>query len=1022
MPTVLDQSVVFGEFNDSIPADIVASLRAHITGPVAELHRYTVNTEKINISLGEYDPDTDTDYDWPDKSDGAIVDLDYARVYIDDALLQYFQDLKNVDDTIEPVAGYKNRIVTDAANGWKKNGAYARNAALKDRDVAVGDIVYLKDGADDMWTSVAGLIATPVAASIGSSSADDANLPSQPNSNPGSAPTVSATGGGIGGGSLQAGDYYVRYSFVGDFGETWASNASSVFTVSAGNIPRVTIPALPTGADSANIYLSPTDGAATECTLYLSSVAPTTVDLEDAYAPGGADYPKKIEQTAGTVNNVAANTVSSASYDGLADGDITETYTIVVTQASTGGNATTARLRVTSASGRDDQSSVTPSAFSAATSIGTRGLTVTWTTGSSHNFLIGQTWRITVRQEWDTPTHASGGTFTGTTDVGYIVHVTRGGLFADLTKPQISVTTAEGIDSSGPTNVTTSGGAVSIGTLGATIAFTGDGLRKGDFYYISVTGPVDGAYKTILLANNLTTALQASSDMDITLYIRKDIEVTEQRIDDPPAVNWVAAADALTIKSDITAYDSSLTDSGVAFAVPVKGGTIYAHYRAWKDDFAEEITEASTTDEVESLFGASTIHPDNPLAYAVYKAVQNSNGQPVLFTGVANPDSDMLWTDVLEILEGYTNIFSLVPLTRRIPILQAYRDHVIARSADEVGGEWRTAWFNQAAEDTTAIVDEATSADENVVMATLGDNPAVSGTQYTLLTVTSGNSNFVTNGVQAGDIVRYIYSIDEFGTATYQSFVVESVVNEETLVLESGPDSAVGAEQKVEVWRSLSKTQIASNLTASINDVLDSANSRFRFVWPDQIEDEDGQTVEGYFLCAALAGMVSGIAPHQGLRNISISGFSSANRSTSFFNNAQLNMLQEAGFVVVSALSDGTVYVRTARTPNPSSVATREEATTRLDDAIRYLFYNRIEGFFGKSNVTPSALALIDSELKAAIQHGMTDTRVDRIGPMISDGSVTTLRQHLTILDRIVVEMSVTRGFPLNDASILLVF
>lgn len=94
--------------------------------------------------------------------------------------------------------------------------------------------------------------------------------------------TVSVTGGGSTGGNLAAGAYLLSYTYLSPLGETKVNGRSNSFTVSAGNIPRVTIGALPTGAVSANIYLTPPGGAAGSETLYASGVVNTTFDLSYA--------------------------------------------------------------------------------------------------------------------------------------------------------------------------------------------------------------------------------------------------------------------------------------------------------------------------------------------------------------------------------------------------------------------------------------------------------------------------------------------------------------------------------------------------------------------------------------------------------------------------------------------------------------------------------------------------------------------------------------------------------------------
>jgi hypothetical protein len=1020
---ILSQATVHGEFNNTSAADIVAPLRPHIAGPEADLHRYAVAAEKPTGLLGDYDYTQDTDYDWPNQAVGSLVDLNSVSIHIDNALLRYFQDSLAVGSSIAAVGSYKNRIATAAAQGFKANGSsYPRLAALGDRDVAVGDVVKLYDGTRTLWTYVAGLIADVVAGSPGSATSDAANPVSRPNSDPATAPTVSVTGGGSSGGSLAAGTYFVRYTFAGPFGETSASDAAT-FTSASGNIPRVTIPSLPTGATSAKIYLSPTGGTAAQCTLYASGITGTTADLDDAYASGGAAAPLQITQTSGTSNNVSG-ALDNSLYNGTADGDLTDVYTVTVIQAPTSaGDATTALLSVTSASGRDDVASFAPAAYSSATSIGTRGTKVTFSTSGGDDFVVGQTWQVQVGQAWTAPVATSSGTYSDTETSTYIVTVTRGGLYADSVKPQITVSKSNGTDVSGPTTVTAAASAVVAGSLGVQIQFSGTGLRLGDIYYIPVTGATSGAYKTILLGHNMVSAMSGASDLTLTLYLKKSIVVDAHRVSSPPDLNWSATIDTLTVKAGILAYDSTLTSSGVQVATPVEGGDLYVSYRAWKNTHAEKITQVSTLADVALEFGYDStddIDADDPLAYAVTLAVTNANGQPVKFSGVADPSDSNEWAGVLRMLVGDPTVSELVPLTRDTAVRDAYIAHVARVDSEDVDGEWRHAWFNLEAVSDVAIVDSSSSSDELTVLATLSDNPAVSGTQYTLLACTSNNGNFVTNGVARGDVVRFLHTVDAYGAATYTTFLVESVVNEDTIILQSGHSIAVSTAQKVEIWRSLSKDQIASDLVSSLTGAL--INRNLRFVWPDKVTNTKGVEVEGYFLCAAYAGFRGGIVPQQGLQNVAISGFLSTPRSNGFFNNGQLNTLRDHGCFVVSTATTGEVYAYAARTPDLSSVSTREEAMVFRDDAIRYLFFGSLDQFRGQANVNSDVIALIDVELKAAGLRGAASTRVDRIGALLNSATVTTIRQHESIPDRMVVQLSVNRDTVLDTTAIVITF
>ena len=78
--------------------------------------------------------------------------------------------------------------------------------------------------------------------------------------NPNVKATVNATGGGATGGSLSPGTYIVAYTWLDTLTgreTTVGTSASLPFTVAAGNIPTVTLPALPAWAASMNLYLTP---------------------------------------------------------------------------------------------------------------------------------------------------------------------------------------------------------------------------------------------------------------------------------------------------------------------------------------------------------------------------------------------------------------------------------------------------------------------------------------------------------------------------------------------------------------------------------------------------------------------------------------------------------------------------------------------------------------------------------------------------------------------------------------------
>lgn len=934
MAYIVPQVLVFQDLQLQPAAD-VAPQPAHISGGNADLIRYDESDEKEDGFLDYYNESLQECFDWPNRPAGGIVDDDYTRVFIDDALLKYFEDFIGAGDTISTVAGESNHVRASSLS-FKANGtSYPRSSEFEDRDVQVGDIAKVRAvvGMDTytLWTYVSGFVGEVVAAVVGAATADTDNTTTQ------GAPSAEST------------------------------------------------------------YTGP----------------------------------------ASLVNCIDVSTIDQSSYDGLEDGDINETYTVTVLEGSSGGDATTATLRVTSASGNDDVSSVTPAAFGSPTTIGTRGLTVTWDDQDSAecslsadnnslsdiDFIPGQQWQISCGQAFTAPTATSGGTYTGDQDVTYIVEVTKGGLYAD--SPQITVTTNKGVDASGPTAVTAPATAVAVGTEGVTISFDETALNKGDRYFIVATAETEGAYQTLVLGNNFDTAVIANgaTEVDLTLYIKKDIEVSENRADTPGTYNWTQSATEICLESGVTALDSSWTVNGEPDPLPVESessqgfGKIYVTARYWLQDLCDTVETISDVADIDDLI-SGPLHPDNPLKWGVSKALANANGTIVTFTAVCDPDVVDNWTTVLDLIDGRDDTYGLVPLTRNTTVLNNFASHVSSQSTPEFG-RWRVLWVNMNGVSSKSIVDSDTSTDGEEVLATLSDDPNTSGTQYTLLEVPAGNGEFVTNGVKAGDIVRYLYTTDGFGGTVYTEFVVDAVLNEDALRLVSpGHTAAINVAQKVEIHRNLSATEQA----AEVGKTYSFSDRRIMAVWPDTV-GAGGLTFEGYHLCAALAGLASGVVPQQGLTNVTISGFDDLSRTTGLFNRTQLNTMAENGvWIVTQSLQSGEVFSRHAvTTADNSLINEREEVITRNLDSISFFFLELFSPYIGVSNITDSLLSILQSEMRAGIQALRSRNFVQILGGQLIDGEISRLRAHATLKDRVVAVLNLTLPYPLNNLELHLV-
>jgi len=965
MAYVKPQVLVFQEFS-IVPTEITEPLRAHISGPHAMLHRYSDADEKALTRLGTYNALSETCYAWPRRIPGSRVDFPYTKLYADNALLLYYEDtISNLVTTTRPVSGKSNWVESVAgavedgvAVYFKQNGGYNRSDVFKDRDVKLGDTVYLRAVEDtetsciehELWTSVAGFASSTVDSEI--------------------------------------------------------ENATRDNIVNAG-----------------------------------------TTTLSASVPASGNDY----LQIAGITNCVRLEAVNAINYDGVEDGSVSETYTIEVVKSSISG-CDASVLRIRSASRLDDVTEVTAAAFGSETTIGTRGLRVTFDLYSDEvggcgpeaaaagvapdNFVVGQKWQVTVTQAFAAVYAASNsvtGTYTGEKNDTYIIECVRGGSIEQggTSFPQIMVRTAKGLDFSGPTEITNSGDTAGdffqIGSSGVAVAFAdiaGDPvtqMRKGDKWYVKVVSAAAGPVNKLILKHDLPAAMRTTSSIDMKLYIQDDIQISQNRIGYAPLINYELEPTQICVKDGVVAYHPEWTDNGVEQPLLLKGGTLYVEYREWLSELCDEVNGINNVADLDQIRGP--LDPDNPLKWGVYKALSNSNGTAVKYTAVCEPEDLDSWVQVLERIKGRDDLYNLVPLTFDKEVHDLYAAH-INNESNEIANNWKGGFFALQSRNHKLVVGEGAEvkgvSGETIsapVLATVADDPTATGTQYTRLQVPTGSGYFITNEVQPGDLVRYNFAVDGFGEAQYSEYVVDSVLSENSLLLYSGTDTAVTTPQRVEIWHNLNRNELADDVATRAGAL---SNRRVCAVWPDQVGSA-GRLMPGYYLAAALAGLASGVVPHQGLTNVEVGGFDDFTRSYKMFNETQLNRLAEAGVWIVTEDRDGTPFTRHALTTDNLDLNRREEMIRRNVDSISYLFLRRLRPYIGRTNATPTMVDKLTREVNQLIRFFKSNGYTEELGSQLIDGSVRILRIHPLLKDRIEIVLDLVVPAPLNNIELHLV-
>lgn len=758
-----------------------------------------------------------------------------------------------------------------------------------------------------------------------------------------------------------------------------------------------------------------------------------TGDANNAASQAAAS---SISQVAGTPVNDVVATVDHSGYESTADGYITRTYTITVTLGSTGGDATTARLRVRSADGLDDADDVVPAAFGSPTAVGGDGLQITWDIDTAHSsaslfgideddFVVGQQWTVTVSEAFTAPTATAAGTYTGPRDDTIIATVTRGGPFAGATKPQITITTARGSDTADPVDVTAAATPVAAGSYGVTLAFDQTALRKGDVYYVEVTAATEGAVRTLVLRDDVPAAL-LGQEVDLRLYARRtDILIPKNRTLPAAAANWAATADGVTVEGGIYLTDSEFTTAGDPVGVPLGAADLVLEYREWLTAGAAELVSLADPADIEAALGP--VDPTNPLAQAAALALANTAGElednparpaaattdPVLCVALGGDPADAaLWTTALEAIEDDDRVYAVVPLSTDPAVRTAVAAHVAAQSTD-AAGFYRVCWLAASVAETGVV---AAGTDGAPITATIAADPDSSPTAYTLVTASAG-AGFVTAGARAGDTLRINYGVDADGVETYDAYPIAEVRSEQTLLLTEGPAAAIAVARRVEVWRVYTAAELVARLVA---DAAAFASDRVRYVWPDRVSF-GGVEYDGHTLCAALAGLSGSVPSHQGLRNLGPAGVDSLAPATRTFSSGQLSDLAAGGVFVVGRTPAGTVYVRAARTTDMSSTGTREETIVRNADMLRKAVQAAWAPYVGSGNVVSNLRQLLEGALAQLTNRLRAANRTAELGPPVANLALTSVGGVAGSPD--VVEVTVTATglpVPLNQIRVRL--
>jgi hypothetical protein len=574
-------------------------------------------------------------------------------------------------------------------------------------------------------------------------------------------------------------------------------------------------------------------------------------------------------------------------------------------------------------------------------------------------------------------------------------------------------------------------GGTALTTLGLTVGTTRGRAyppRSGDELYVdgALLGIITQVAPAAVVTNlKIDKQIPISADLGSSYYIiAKSLPATSR-----PTPNL-----ALDVSGNVSIKNDLIRDTQ---GNPVSGANaqIYLAYHAVRQDvsvLAKSPALLRFNDTLALTSQLSPVNADNPLALGLYFALLNAPGVQVMGLGV-DADSAAAPFGTVEayaraatFLEGF-DVYAIAPLTHDVGVGQLFDAHVTAMSAPEQKGE-RIVLFNPSAPSakrdtligsglngnstTTSNQFDTGIADLGALLLAKGVDPVGSllvtdgvyldvgdGNKYAITSITGSFVTVKTTSFAPGDNDDGYFAITTLpGTLIAQPFAVR-IRGAALVLLDGTPD----------------KDGIAQTYQAMAQSYQ---NRRVWHVLPDQCAatlNGIEQVIDGFYLSAAIAGLIGKQPPQQSFTNFPMTGFTRAIGSNDYLSEKQLNIAAAGGNYIVAQDAQGTpLFARMALTTDMTSIETRTDSITKIVDFTAKFMRRGLRNFIGRFNITQGFL----DSLGHVIQ-GLGGFLVD--SGMLIGFNLNNIIQDASAPDTVLVDCTLDVPFPCNYIRLTLV-
>lgn len=469
------------------------------------------------------------------------------------------------------------------------------------------------------------------------------------------------------------------------------------------------------------------------------------------------------------------------------------------------------------------------------------------------------------------------------------------------------------------------------------------------------------------------------------------------------AVTAVAAIPATAINPLIPAVAATTVTDYLMVA-----GKVSVSYKALRQDRYSTILTINDSSERAGLLGEAT--EENPMGLAVQLALSNTTKQ-VFALSLKETSGALEWSIARELLENFKAGYAMVPLTQDVSELAAFKAHVQQMSTPEMAS-WRAVICNTVIPETKEIVGKKAAAGN----ITTGYGKVAGSNKY----LYDNTQTFVSLLVTPGDLLVVTASNLSGLVGTW---VVDDVINEKTLAIQGFNALAITNTTTMTYYiiRNLTRRQRAEEVAAASRVF---ASNRVWHVQPDIVGVSVNNVTKflpGYYLCAAVGGVVSGFPIQQGFTNISLAGIKDLSNSNFYFKREELDLMAQDGTCLyVQDTQQGIPYCRHALTTDMTVLEYREILKVKNWDFLSFFFYDKLKGFIGSWNITPDTLSNMRQVINASIEL-LKGQKLPRVGAPLLSGVIELLEQDAVNKDNVNIRIKLEIVSPNNYTNLYLV-